>query len=790
MTSKEFDINEIINEWHPTKNGDLKFTDLATGAGKLVWWFGKCGHEWEAKMFLRAVRGAGCPICSNRLLLAGFNDIATKHPEWVPFWSPSNTLPCDQVISGGKPEHAWLCELGHEFFSSVGHKERGRGCPYCTNKKLLTGFNDLNTVAPEITASWHPTKNGDLNPSTVIAGGRNKYWWQCGEEHEWETHIRRRMEGSGCTVCVGLSVQVGINDLASQAPEIAAEWHPSKNGNLFPTDVMMRSSQSVWWQCPKGHEWETKILNRTVQNGGCNECKQYNNKHKEKEQSLQVTHPELALQWHPTKNEKLTPAQVTSAARQDIWWLGECGHEWKSRVGIRARQGSGCPVCAGLSIVEGYNDLVTTYPEIASQWHPTANGNLTAQQVTAGSNKNIWWIGNCGHEWQTTVYNRERGKGCPVCSGHKVTTGINDLLTVEPALAAQWHPTKNGNLTPEQVTGKGGRVRAWWLCEKGHEWNARVKGRTTGQGCPQCWATSYISKPEQAIHDFICSLDTNLKVIQSDKKLLKGKELDIYIPEKKIAIEFNGLYWHSEEAGKGKDYHYTKWGLCASKGVQLIQIWEDEWNRNPEQIKTMIAHKLGYSTQRKVFARKTKIMTVNKYIAETFLNDNHIQGYAAGTHCIALVEKNFDETQDITVDDVLALVIVKEGKRATKKTLTVVRYATSANVVGGFTKLVAYATKTYKPEYVIAFADRGVSDGALYKNNRFVYDKIFEPDYMYVVNKERKPKSDYRPQRFKDDPYLDWEDGLTEMELAKLNGLERIWDSGKVRYLKKGYTGE
>lgn len=104
---------------------------------------------------------------------------------------------------------------------------------------------------------------------------------------------------------------------------------------------------------------------------------------------------------------------------------------------------------------------------------------------------------------------------------------------------------------------------------------------------------------------------------------------------------------------------------------------------------------------------------------------------------------------------------------------------------GGFTKLVAYATKTYKPEYVIAFADRGVSDGALYKNNRFVYDKIFEPDYMYVVNKERKPKSDYRPQRFKDDPYLDWEDGLTEMELAKLNGLERIWDSGKVRYLKK-----
>lgn len=783
MANNEFnvDLEQIKSEWHPTNNGELKFTDLATGSGKSVWWLGECGHQWEQKMFLRAVRGAGCPICSNRMLLTGYNDIATKHPDWVEFWSPSNALTCDQVIAGGKAEHAWLCEKGHEFFSSIHHKLKGRGCPYCSNQKVLQGYNDLLTISSQLAAEWHPTKNGELTPDTVIAGGKDKRWWIDDKGHEWDTTVRKRLDGSGCPVCAGQKILVGENDLASQNPVLAAEWHPTKNGDLTPQNVMVRSVSAVWWKCSNSHEWNTRINNRTVYNSRCPECKKENIV--EQKDNLSITSPELASQWHPTKNGELLPIHFTKGSSKKVWWLGECLHEWDASIYSRLSLGNGCPVCRGLKVEVGVNDLTSTFPTLAAEWHPTRNGDLTPTQVTKGSNKRIWWMCKENHEWEATVYHRTANRGCPVCSGHKITAGINDLLTMEPTLAAQWHTAKNGELTPEQVTGKGGRVRAWWQCEKGHEWEAQVQGRVGGYGCPQCWATSYISKPEQAIHDYVRSLDENMEIIQSDKKLLKGKELDIYIPEKNIAIEFNGLYWHSEEAGKDQGYHYSKWFSCKNAGVQLIQIWEDEWNRNPEQIKKMIAHKLGFSNQRKVFARKTKVVQVSKIHAEKFLNENHVQGYASGSYYVGLIEKT-QNADKITNEDILALLVLKTEGGTDGKVLNIIRYATSENVVGGFTKLLSWAEKTYKPESFITFADHGVSDGGLYGNNDFEIDKVLSPDYMYIVNGERKHKFGYRLKRFKNDPDLLWEEGLTERELAKLNGLERIWDSGKTRYRK------
>jgi len=116
--------------------------------------------------------------------------------------------------------------------------------------------------------------------------------------------------------------------------------------------------------------------------------------------------------------------------------------------------------------------------------------------------------------------------------------------------------------------------------------------------------------------------------------------------------------------------------------------------------------------------------------------------------------------------------------------LNIIRYATAANVVGGFTKLLKHAEKVYSPESFITFADHCVSDGGLYESNGFVADKILSPDYMYVVKGERKHKFGYRLKRFQNDPELLWEPNLTERELAALNGLERIWDAGKTRYRK------
>lgn len=131
------------------------------------------------------------------------------------------------------------------------------------------------------------------------------------------------------------------------------------------------------------------------------------------------------------------------------------------------------------------NDLATTRPDLAAQWHPAHNSALTPQQVTAGSGKKAWWTCPKGHEWVATIADRAKGRDCPVCSSCQVLAGSNDLVTTHPDLAAQWHSTFNGALTPQQVTA-GSEKRVWWICPKGHEYEVMVNKRAAGSGCPVC----------------------------------------------------------------------------------------------------------------------------------------------------------------------------------------------------------------------------------------------------------------------------------------------------------------
>ena len=133
----------------------------------------------------------------------------------------------------------------------------------------------------------------------------------------------------------------------------------------------------------------------------------------------------------------------------------------------------------------GYNDLLTKNPELAKEWNYERNGDLKPEDVTASSGKKVWWKCNKGHEWQAVVCNRSYGSGCPICSGQKVLSGFNDLASKAPVLAMQWHPTKNGDLTPSTITAFSSK-KVWWQCEYGHEWQATVNQRRHRQICPYC----------------------------------------------------------------------------------------------------------------------------------------------------------------------------------------------------------------------------------------------------------------------------------------------------------------
>ena len=331
---------------------------------------------------------------------------------------------------------------------------------------------------------WHISKNGDLTPDHVSYGSHKRIWWRCGKGHEWQSAPYARAEKrSGCPYCAGKIVAHG-QDLQTLYPDIAAQWHPQKNGKAQPNQYLPGSHTSAWWRCSQGHEWKALIKSRVVGNS-CPYCS--GRAVLPGENDLQTAAPLLAKQWHPTKNGDLQPSQITPGSARKVWWRCESGHEWQAEVYSRTA-GRGCPVCSGRVIVPGENDLESNAPELAKQWCREKNGTLTPDRVSIYSNKRVWWQCPLGHQWKAVISSRTfSNNGCPYCGNRKLLTGFNDLQTVEPLVAAQWHPTKNEPLEPAMVM-SGSAKRVWWQCTDGHEWKAVIYSRTGAQkcGCPVC----------------------------------------------------------------------------------------------------------------------------------------------------------------------------------------------------------------------------------------------------------------------------------------------------------------
>jgi hypothetical protein len=284
-------------------------------------------------------------------------------------------------------------------------------------------------------------------------------------------------------------IPVNIYNLKVMYPEIAREWHPTKNGDLTPDRVRPACGLKVWWRCAKGHEWQAFVFNRTRGNN-CPYCGGYR---ASEENNLLTVSPETAKLWHPTKNGNLGPDQVTPQSTKKVWWMCSKGHEWKAGVGNVYRSKTGCPYCSGRKPSKEYS-LSALYPHLAKQWHPLKNGTLTPDQVTPGSDKRVWWRCKNGHEWQAIIGNRTRKKyNCPYCVNH-IVSKENNLLVRYPELAKQWHPTKNGKLTPDNVM-PGTLRKVWWQCRHGHSWKASVASRTNrGTGCPHCYRLAKTKK--------------------------------------------------------------------------------------------------------------------------------------------------------------------------------------------------------------------------------------------------------------------------------------------------------
>ncbi len=277
-----------------------------------------------------------------------------------------------------------------------------------------------------------------------------------------------------------------------------------------------------------------------------------------------IDNAELMAEWNRERNTDVSPSQLTLGSHKKAWWKCSKGHEWEATIHNR-NKGRRCPYCSGNMVLNGYNDLQTVNPNLAKEWNYEKNGNLKPEHFSANSGKSVWWKCIHGHEWQATIYNRNNGTGCPYCAGKKVLKGFNDLLTVNPIVAKEWNYEKNNGLTSADVTTNSNK-KVWWKCNKGHEWQATISSRNAGRGCPICTSERNTSLPEYAIMYYLIKND--LDVIHSYRE--KGYELDIYIPSRKIAIEYDGGLWHKNRTKKDLEKNFK----CKKDGIKLYRIRE------------------------------------------------------------------------------------------------------------------------------------------------------------------------------------------------------------------------
>ena len=467
-------------------------------------------------------------------------DNAELMAEWN--WEKNNELGFDPktLTLGNNKKAWWKCSKGHEWQAVVKNRTYGRDCPYCSGKKVLKGYNDLQTVNPTLAAEWNYEKNGDLKPDNFTVNSGRKVWWKCSKAHEWEATIANRNRRSGCPYCSGRNAVIGENSLQIVNPTLAKEWNYEKNGGLTPVGVMPHSGKKVWWKCNKGHEWQATINSRN-RGIGCPICNserqtsfpEYALAYYLKKNGLEVAHSyreqgyeldiyipskNIAIEydgyfWHKNKTKK--DLEKNKMCKKDGIIL------YRLREGIPSLNDSSIDYVVqrkqkdlpkilkevlskiiGKSVdvnlerdaiaIENFreytekgNSLLFSNPTLAKEWNYEKNGNLKPEIFLANSNKKVWWKCSKGHEWQATINSRNKGNGCPYCSGRYAVKGENDLQTVNPTLAKEWNYEKNNELTPMDVMPNSNK-KVWWKCGEGHEWQATIVDRNSGKGCPYC----------------------------------------------------------------------------------------------------------------------------------------------------------------------------------------------------------------------------------------------------------------------------------------------------------------
>ena len=364
----------------------------------------------------------------------------------------------------------------------------------------------------------------------------------------------------------------------SENTKLMKEWDFEQNNEigLLPNQLTLGSNKKAWWICSKNHKY-LEVIYKKAKGKPCPYCTNrrvligYND--------IPTLYPKLAQEWDYDKNDFVDIISVVVGSNKKVWWkCATCGNEWLTRIKQRTQRKSGCPKCGLLKGASAHHQTVLDSkgsldnPLLLQEWDYESNGDLLPTQVTNGSSKSVGWIcSKCGYKWYAKINNRAvLGRGCPCCANKTAVQGVNDLATTHPELAKEWDYEKNINLTPQEVTyGSGQKV--YWICPKGHKYQATILHRTSGTNCPICNSGRQTSFAEQSFLFYIKKIHPDTISRYTDI-FDNGMELDIYIPSMKTAIEYDGIYWHRSNRKREE----IKYEICQKSGIKLIRIKENK----------------------------------------------------------------------------------------------------------------------------------------------------------------------------------------------------------------------
>lgn len=307
--------------------------------------------------------------------------------------------------------------------------------------------------------------------------------------------LRTKLRGSEIRIRLSSIVaRARKGSLTALRPELAMYWHADLNGQLSPNDVAPDDTRAVWWTCPAKppHVWECTVILRAQAAAKCPTCMRESTHAQVSGQkpSPGDRYRDLAREWHPWKNDALRPEQFTPGAVRRVWWRCSTNplHEWDARIYTRTRHGGGCPFCKNTNVT-ATTSFAARFPELVEEWHDSRNGALIPHDILPTSKLKVWW--RCKqyawHKWRASVSERVLGRGCPVCSSAGARR-VSALSVRHPEAAREWHPTKNGSLTPGMLTATSTTI-VWWRCSRDpcHEWRATPNQRIRrGNVCPIC----------------------------------------------------------------------------------------------------------------------------------------------------------------------------------------------------------------------------------------------------------------------------------------------------------------